>query len=75
MPTQFHNTVLLITDQQRSVLNVIDEQRPHPIAYTSYGYRPLTNGLLSLQGFNGELPDSLTGFICWAMDIGPLTRY
>jgi len=63
MPTQLHNVILLVTDQQRSVLNVLDKPHPHPhpIAYTSYGHRPRENGLLSLLGFNGELSDPLTG--------------
>jgi RHS repeat-associated protein len=54
-------TILLATDQQRSVLNALVANRPHPIAYTPYGHRPLENGLLSLLGFNGERPDPLTG--------------
>jgi RHS repeat-associated protein len=61
MPTQLHNTILLVTDRQCSVLNVLGEHHPHPIAYTAYGHRPWNNGLLSLLGFNGELPDPLTG--------------
>jgi len=70
MPTQLHNTILLVTDQQRSVLNVLDEHHPHPhpIAYTSYGHRPRENGLLSLLGFNGELTDPLTG--CYLLGNG-----
>ncbi|MFU2326873.1 RHS repeat-associated core domain-containing protein [Pseudomonas sp. NFX98] len=54
-------TVLLATDQQRSVLNVLDTTQPNPLAYTPYGHRPAENGLLSLLGFNGERPDPLTG--------------
>ena len=52
---------LLATDQQRSVLNVLDATGPHPLAYTAYGHRPAENGLLSLLGFNGERPDPVTG--------------
>jgi RHS repeat-associated protein len=52
---------LLATDQQRSVLNALHATRPHPLAYTPYGHRPLGNGLLSLLGFNGERPDPVTG--------------
>ncbi|WP_257230243.1 RHS repeat-associated core domain-containing protein [Pseudomonas sp. SbOxS1] len=55
-------TRLLVTDQQRSVLNVFDTTRPHPHAYTPYGHRPAQNGLLSLLGFNGERPDPVTGW-------------
>ncbi|MET3455305.1 RHS repeat-associated core domain-containing protein [Pseudomonas kilonensis] len=55
------DTSLLATDQQRSVLNVLDANRPHPLAYTPYGHRPAGNGLLSLLGFNGERSDPVTG--------------
>ncbi|WP_239499314.1 RHS repeat-associated core domain-containing protein [Pseudomonas putida] len=55
-------TRLLATDPQRSVLNVLDATRPHPLAYTPYGHRPLGNGLLSLLGFNGERQDPVTGW-------------
>jgi len=54
-------TTLLATDQQRSVLNVLDANRTHPFAYTPYGHRPPGNGLLSLLGFNGERADPVTG--------------
>lgn len=54
-------TTLLATDQQRSVLNVLDVNRTHPLAYTPYGHRPPGNGLLSLLGFNGERADPVTG--------------
>jgi RHS repeat-associated protein len=52
---------LLVTDQMRSVLQVVKEKRPRPIAYSPYGHRPAGNGLLSLLGFNSELPDPVTG--------------
>lgn len=55
------DTTLLATDLQRSVLNVLDANRTHPLAYTPYGHRPPGNGLLSLLGFNGERADSVTG--------------
>jgi len=61
MPTQLHNVILVATDLQRSVLNIVNEHLPHPIAYTSYGHRPRENGLLTLLGYNGELSDPLTG--------------
>ena len=61
MPTSSRKTILLATDQQRSVLNALDATQPHPLAYTPYGHRPPGNGLLSLLGFNGELPDPVTG--------------
>ncbi|CAI8781917.1 F-box domain-containing protein [Pseudomonas sp. IT-P258] len=59
---------LLATDQQRSVLNVLDVARPHPLAYSPYGHRPAESGLLSLLGFNGERPDPVTG--CYLLGNG-----
>ncbi|PBJ05065.1 hypothetical protein BSF43_39910 [Pseudomonas ogarae] len=53
-------TTLLATDQQRSVLLVLDAQ-PHAIAYLPYGHRPFGNGPMSVLGFNGERSDSVTG--------------
>jgi RHS repeat-associated protein len=61
MPTSSRKTILLATDQQRSVLNALDSTQPHPLAYTPYGHRTPGSGLLSLLGFNGELPDPVTG--------------
>ncbi|MDN4546484.1 RHS repeat-associated core domain-containing protein [Pseudomonas sp. C32] len=61
-------TRLLATDQQRSVLNVLDATRPHPLAYSPYGLRHPGNGLLSLLGFNGERPDPVTG--CYLLGNG-----
>lgn len=55
-------TGLLATDQQRSVLNMLDSNRPNLLAYTPYGHRPSGNGLLSLLGFNGERLDAVTGW-------------
>ncbi|WP_434696585.1 RHS repeat-associated core domain-containing protein [Pseudomonas sp. Z1-14] len=54
-------TTLLATDQQRSVLQMLDAAQPHPLAYTPYGHRPQGNGLLGLLGFNGEQADPVTG--------------
>jgi RHS repeat-associated protein len=61
MPSHSYKTILLATDQQRSVLNALHPNRPHTIAYTPYGHRPRENGLCNVLGFNGELPDPLTG--------------
>ncbi|MCL6700746.1 RHS repeat-associated core domain-containing protein [Pseudomonas sp. T1.Ur] len=55
------NTALLTTDQQRSVLNVLDAVQLYPFTYTPYGHRAPEDGLLSLLGFNGERPDPVTG--------------
>jgi len=55
-------TTLLASDQQRSVLKVLKGGHPPlPIAYSPYGHRPVESRLLSLLGFNGERPDSVTG--------------
>jgi RHS repeat-associated protein len=62
------DTRLLATDQQRSVLYVLDVSRPHPIAYSPYGHHPAESGLLSLLGFNGERPDPVTG--CYLLGNG-----
>ncbi|MNN26512.1 hypothetical protein D3C81_1400180 [compost metagenome] len=59
---------LLATDQQRSVLNVLDVARPHSMVYTPYGHHTAGNGLLSLLGFNGERPDPVTG--CYLLGNG-----
>jgi RHS repeat-associated protein len=61
MSTQSRKTILLATDQQHSVVNALDANGPHPIAYSPYGHRPAESALLSLLGFNGEPPDPLTG--------------
>jgi RHS repeat-associated protein len=52
---------LLVTDQQRSVLQWMDSIRPLPQVYTPYGHHSAESGLSSLVGFNGERRDSLTG--------------
>ncbi|KAB0497475.1 RHS repeat-associated core domain-containing protein [Pseudomonas vancouverensis] len=61
MPTYSRNTILMATDQQRSVLNTLHASGINAVAYSPYGHRPPGNGLLSLIGFNGELPEPLTG--------------
>jgi RHS repeat-associated protein len=54
-------TSLIATDQQRSVLSLLDAKRAHAFAYMPYGHC-LAGGLLSLLGFNGERPDPVTGW-------------
>ncbi|MCU1762986.1 RHS repeat-associated core domain-containing protein [Pseudomonas sp. 14P_8.1_Bac3] len=54
-------TTLLASDQQRSVLGVLSPDRADPIAYMPFGHHPRESALLSGLGFNGELPDPLTG--------------
>ena len=57
-----HDTTLLATDLQRSVLHTLKaNEQPRPIAYSSYGHRRAESGLTSLLGFNGERPDAVTG--------------
>ncbi|WP_440810236.1 RHS repeat-associated core domain-containing protein [Pseudomonas syringae] len=54
-------TTLLATDQQRSVLQLVDKAGTEPIAYSPYGHNPAESGLTSLLGFNGERRDPATG--------------
>ncbi|WP_160104946.1 RHS repeat-associated core domain-containing protein [Pseudomonas izuensis] len=61
MPTHSSKTILLATDLQNSVLNALVASQPHPIVYTPYGHCPRGSDLLNLLGFNGELPDPMTG--------------
>lgn len=60
--------ILLGTDQQRSVLQTVTPEGQQAHAYTSYGLRPTSGGLGSLLGFNGELPDPVTG--CYLLGSG-----
>ena len=55
------DATLIATDVQRSVLHTLkaNHQR-QPIAYSPYGHRRPESALLSLLGFNGELPDPVT---------------
>ncbi|WP_258042043.1 RHS repeat-associated core domain-containing protein [Pseudomonas syringae] len=55
------NTMLLATDQQRSVLRLVDKSGIEPVAYSAYGHHPAESGLTSLLGFNGERRDPVTG--------------
>nr|WP_080290327.1 RHS repeat-associated core domain-containing protein [Pseudomonas syringae] len=54
-------TTLLATDQQRSVLHLVDNAEVHSLAYNPYGHHPAESGLTSLLGFNGEHRDLVTG--------------
>lgn len=53
-------TSLLVTDQQRSVLNTLDAGRPRSIVYTPYGHCSPSSDLLSLLAFNGERREPVT---------------
>lgn len=59
---------LLATDQQRSVLQLIDSVGSLPKVYTPYGYHRAESGLNSLLGFNGERRDPVTG--CYLLGNG-----
>lgn len=52
---------LLATDQQRSVLQLIDSLGRLSQVYTAYGHPRAESGLSSLLGFNGERRDPVTG--------------
>ncbi|RMR22971.1 hypothetical protein ALP89_02192 [Pseudomonas syringae pv. persicae] len=54
-------TTLLATDQQRSVLQLVDNTGVESVAYSPYGHYPAESGLTSLLGFNGERRDPVTG--------------
>lgn len=54
-------TTLLATDQQRSVLHLVDNAEVHSLAYNPYGHHSAESGLTSLLGFNGEHRDLVTG--------------
>lgn len=60
---------LLATDQRRSVLEAVHPAgQQQSLAYTPYGSRAGGAGLNSLLGFNGELPDPVTG--CYLLGNG-----
>ncbi|WP_080482256.1 RHS repeat-associated core domain-containing protein [Pseudomonas syringae] len=54
-------TALLATDQQRSVLQLLDNTGTRSLVYSPYGHLPADSGLTSLLGFNGEHRDPVTG--------------
>jgi RHS repeat-associated protein len=57
-----HDSTLLATDLQRSVLHAVNVDHPRQsIAYSTYGHRRAESGLTTLLGFNGERRDPLTG--------------
>ena len=55
-------TTLLATDQQRSVLQLLDNPGTRSLIYSPYGHHPGESGISSLLGFNGEHRDSVTGY-------------
>ncbi|WP_336299062.1 RHS repeat-associated core domain-containing protein [Pseudomonas sp. WJP1] len=52
---------LLATDQQRSVLQLVDSGGAVHQVYAPYGHRHADTGLGSLLGYNGEALDPVTG--------------
>ncbi|MEG2042624.1 MAG: RHS repeat-associated core domain-containing protein, partial [Hafnia sp.] len=55
------STALLTIDQQSSVINALQSQKPpSPISYTPYGYRTIGSDITSLPGFTGERSDPVT---------------
>lgn len=56
-----HDTTLLASDLQRSVLHALNRSQDQAMAYAPYGHRSPSGGLFSLLGFNGERADPLTG--------------
>jgi RHS repeat-associated protein len=54
-------TLLLATDQARSLLLTLAVKNLQQLAYTAYGHHPAESGLSRLSGFNGECPEALTG--------------
>ncbi|WP_082481820.1 RHS repeat-associated core domain-containing protein [Pseudomonas sp. Leaf127] len=54
---QQRQTTLYATDRQGSLLAQLQARRSQRFAYTPFGHRPQAEGI----GFNGELPDPLTG--------------
>lgn len=61
-------TALIGTDQGRSVLQTLTPEGQESHAYTPYGARTPSAGLMGLLGFNGELPDPVTG--CYLLGNG-----
>jgi RHS repeat-associated protein len=55
------NSRLLITDEQRSLLNSLDAGSLQPLAFAPYGYLPPERSRTNLLGFKGERPDPVTG--------------
>jgi RHS repeat-associated protein len=54
-------TILLATDQARSLLQTLAGADSRQMAYTAYGHHAAESGLSRLLGFNGECPDAITG--------------
>jgi RHS repeat-associated protein len=56
------HTTALATDTNHSVFEAVKASgTPHRIAYLPYGFCPQSPHLPGLPGFNGEMPDPMTG--------------
>jgi RHS repeat-associated protein len=55
------DVTLLASEQHRSVLYSLQADASRAIAFSPYGHRSGEGGVISLLGFNGERPDTLTG--------------
>lgn len=56
-----HDTVLLATDIQGSVMSLSSALGVSTVSYSPHGHHSAQNGLMSLMGFNGEKFDPVTG--------------
>jgi RHS repeat-associated protein len=54
-------TTLLATDQQRTVLQLLDKNGTEAVVYNAYGHHSVDSGLACLLGFTGEHRDPITG--------------
>jgi RHS repeat-associated protein len=54
-------TTLLATDQQRTVLQLLDKNGTEAVVYNAYGHHSADSGLACLLGFTGEHRDPITG--------------
>ena len=55
-------TGLLVGDQNRSTLSILNPGQPESMAYTPYGQSPHVSDIHKVLGFNGERQDPLTGY-------------
>lgn len=58
----YTQTLLLASDQQQSVLALLDRSGPNPFAYSPYGLQSDANQAGTHLGFNGQLKERSTGW-------------
>lgn len=56
------HTLLIAGDENRSTLNILNNNQRHAVAYTPYGYHLQEADTPQLLGFNGERLDPFTGY-------------